>query len=444
MKKYKKYNIEATDHNIKQSIMDNTYGRADSIKGFIEGLDMIENNVFICLDAKWGEGKTFYIRQIEVTLKYLSKKKLAEEEDEEVKDLATIFSESILGSMTIENTYLPIYYNSWLYDCHHDPLISLLFVLVKECGKYVSTKVDSKSLGDKILSILSSLNLPGAQIANSIDKAKSSFKGKDILEEVKTAEEIRNIVKQILDEIITESAQKLVIFIDELDRCKPSYAIELLERIKHYFDDDRIIFVTSLYKEQLVHTISKYYGEAFDSTGYLNKFFDINIYLPEIPEYLKNCNILQTNNEQNLLRRIVEDLSEYFKLSLRDKIIYQQKMEATSKQYFNDNNLQGCLFSIFVPIIQILDMVKQEKKKEFMEGQGTIFKELCENVPSIYRMICRFGNNGSTDEENYRVGFDKIYKVYEYTFGKNKTYDGSLDITRDLKDICIRVCNGDI
>lgn len=56
--------------------------------------------------------------------------------------------------------------------------------------------------------------------------------------------------------------------------------------------------------------ISSYYGDAFDATGYLNKFFDINIYLPEIPKYLRENSILRTNNEQYLVRRIVEELIE--------------------------------------------------------------------------------------------------------------------------------------
>ena len=59
----------------------------------------------------------------------------------------------------------------------------------------------------------------------------------------------------------------------------------MLERIKHYFDDDRIIFVVSVNKEQLIHTISNYYGTGFDSTGYLNKFFDLDAHLPELQTY---------------------------------------------------------------------------------------------------------------------------------------------------------------
>lgn len=61
MKKYRKYTTEATDDFIKKAIKDDTYSRSDSIKNFIEGLDLIDTNVFISLDAKWGEGKTFYI-----------------------------------------------------------------------------------------------------------------------------------------------------------------------------------------------------------------------------------------------------------------------------------------------------------------------------------------------------------------------------------------------
>lgn len=91
----------------------------------------------------------------------------------------------------------------------------------------------------------------------------------------------------LIKDIQEEKAEKLVIFIDELDRCKPSFAIEMLERIKHYFDDERIIFVVSLNKEQLIHTISNYYGSEFDATRYLNRFFDISVNLPEISRYQK-------------------------------------------------------------------------------------------------------------------------------------------------------------
>ena len=67
--------LEATDENILNSIKNNDYQRNDDVKDFIEALDAIEGNMFISLDGRWGEGKSFYIRQVELALKYLVQKK---------------------------------------------------------------------------------------------------------------------------------------------------------------------------------------------------------------------------------------------------------------------------------------------------------------------------------------------------------------------------------
>ena len=439
MGKMMKYNLEATDENIMESIKQNTYRRIEYVKGFIEAIDLIDSNMFISLDAKWGEGKTFYIRQIEMTLKYLYLKKIGSD----VSGLENVFEKSSLNNISLQSICLPIYYNSWLYDYHTDPLLSLLFVIVKQCGKYISTTFDSKSIADKIFSICTSFSLSTlkGQVALDLQKVKDSFQGKDILQDIKTAEEIREIIKLILDEVINENAQKLVIFIDELDRCKPSYAIELLERIKHYFDDERIIFIASLNKEQLVHTISKYYGSSFDSTGYLNRFFDYNMYLPDIPNYCKE-EIFETKEEQYFLKEIVRELSEYYRLTLRDSIIFQQKMEAGLKEYCIDYTAQGCMLSVFVPIIQVLDIVSQSEKRKFMQGDDTVLWELFNNISSLNKLACRFGKTQLKTSESFNEGFEEIKNLYEWIFGNKKDYIGRLDVSADLKNVCIKVCNG--
>ena len=88
-------------------------------------------------------------------------------------------------------------------------------------------------------------------------------------------------------------------------------------------------------------------------------------------------------------------------------------------------------------------MERTEEKRRFWEGEGETFKELCENLSSLRKIICRFGDRSGDDNEDYRIGFERIYEVYECTFAPNKTYEGELDISRDLKEICIRVCNGE-
>lgn len=364
----KRATLEATKDNILNSIKENTYNRNADVRDFIEALDTIEGNMFISLDAQWGAGKTFYVRQIEKTLEFLSKRMWEEETMEIVQELKPYFQNTALNSIDLKQSYLPIYYNAWLYDNHDDPLMSLIYTIVKKAEQYIDTAMDKSKkeiLLNAISSLSVSLNLGLLQVTASGEGVKESLTLEDILEKIKTAEEIRKLVKNILDSVITEKAQRLVLFIDELDRCRPSYAIEMLERIKHYFDDERIIFIISINKEQLVHTISKYYGYGFDSTGYLNKFFDLNVHMPVLNTTGTVCN--QYGQEQYFLETIARDLNDYYKLSLRDSLIFYNKISVLPSRLVNDLSAQGCCLSLFIPVITILDLKDEDEKNKILK-----------------------------------------------------------------------------
>lgn len=65
---------------------------------------------------------------------------------------------------------------------------------------------------------------------------KTVLKKNDLLEEVKQQKSVKETVTEFLRTALAERGNRMVIFVDELDRCKPSFAIKLLERIKHYFE----------------------------------------------------------------------------------------------------------------------------------------------------------------------------------------------------------------
>lgn len=440
----KKLAEEATIENVLESIKENKFNRTQDVIDFIIALEQIEKNMFISLDAKWGAGKTFYVRQIEQTLNYLTKRAKGLNIEESVE---TAFSKNPLGSLELEHTYFPVYYNAWLYDNHSDPLMSLILIISKMCEPYCDTKL-SGDLSEKIMAFLDSFSfsIGNMQIGSNFGGMREKFTAKDILSSVKTEEEIREKVKDIFKSIIDENVDKLVIFIDELDRCRPSFAIEMLERIKHYFDDDRIIFIVSVNRGQLIHSISKFYGTNFDSTGYLDKFFDRNVHLPEIDASYGGEQEVIFTNRKYYLKIIAEGLNTYFHLSLRENLrFYEYISYAVSSEYIRDRDGQGMVLSAFVPIIAILSIKDEGKKRRFMQGDSSILSDLLENVPALYQMTCRFGENqGEESEENFNIGYTKIKEVYDYAFGisEKRWYNGAIEINNNFKEICIKLCNG--
>lgn len=439
----RKLSEEATVENVLESIKENKFNRTQDIMDFIMALDQIEENMFISIDAKWGAGKTFYVRQIEQSLNYITRKTKGLNIEENVE---AAFSKNPLGSLELEHTYFPVYYNAWLYDNHSDPLMSLILNITKVCECYCDEKLSDNTLSDKIISLMDSFSfsIGCIQFGSNFENVKEKFSSKDILSAVKTEKEIRDKVKEIFDSIITENVQKLVIFIDELDRCKPTFAIEMLERIKHYFDDDRIIFVASINREQLIHSISRYYGTNFDSTGYLDKFFDWNIYLPELDTSFGNR--LNFTDEQYYIENITKELSLYFQLTYREKLRYNQCISfAILSKYVSDYGGEKMLLSAFVSIIAILNIKDEIRKTKFLQGDSSVLDELFPKIQILYRMACRFGKlDGQESEENFEIGYIKIKEVYDYAFGigKKRWYKGSIEISDNFREICLRICSG--
>lgn len=433
----KKATLEATDENILQSIKEQTgTARNTEIMEFIKALDLIEENVFISLDARWGEGKTFYVRQIEKTLEYQTLKKFGTDDNKnKYEEMKPYFEKTVLEDIKLENSYLPVYYNAWLYDNHSDPLMSLLYVIIKKCGLWIDSKL-VKDKTDKLKDIIKSIQVNLGIFSINGDKVIDAFSEKNIFEDIQLAEDIRQKVKKIFNEIIEGQTQKLVIFIDELDRCKPSYALEMLERIKHYFDDNRIIFIISVNKEQLTHTISNYYGNGFDSTGYLNKFFDYEIYLPPVQTIDKT--IGNSNINQYWLRTISNALVKYYRLSLRDTLIFKQRIEQfkDDEMIFNNklhSSARGYCMSLFIPLLIVLRMKDIEEARKFEDGDSELF-EILENVPEVKEYFEEYGDNG----------YEKIKAVYKFVFKEEnesilqEVNLGIANVGRNVKKECFR------
>ena len=100
-----------------------------------------------------------------------------------------------------------------------------------------------------------------------------------ILKDHEEAEENLNALQILLAKLAED--QPIIIFIDELDRCRPDFSVHMLEVIKHTFDVENVKFVLITNTTQLKAAINHAYGETIDAKRYLDKFIKFTIKLPE-------------------------------------------------------------------------------------------------------------------------------------------------------------------
>ena len=236
------------------------------------------------------------------------------------------------------------------------------------------------------------------------------MRGDDPLSELKSQKDIHAIVESFLDSLLSEQGNRLVIFIDELDRCKPSYAVQLLERIKHYFSNDRITFVFSVNVEELQHTVRRYYGDGFDASRYLDRFFDYRMALPpaNMTRYYQEIGL---DNGTWVFESVCKAVARYYSFGLREiekfyrtaKIAAYKPTHSSSFSGFSDGNGLTVGLCLFVPIIIGLRMVDTTQYYDFINGRNS--KPLIEIVGDgdFGRGICAMllERNETYDEERH-------------------------------------------
>ncbi|WFP52093.1 P-loop NTPase fold protein [Methylomonas sp. EFPC3] len=243
----------------------------------IENLSTLISNLnspaVLAIDSPWGTGKTTFIKMWEAFLQ--------------------------------NNGIESLYFNAWATDFSEDPLISFLGEMNDGLSKLISSSAESNETWERAKNIGTTLAKKGIPAlikiatAGVIDAEKIIEDEASKVMEALTGDMLNNYFRQksaiaefheALTKLIAESKIKpIVIFVDELDRCRPTYSISLLERIKHLFNIEGLVFVLSLDKYQLCHSISAVYGYNFDSESYLRRFFDFEYQLkrPEIKGYVK-------------------------------------------------------------------------------------------------------------------------------------------------------------
>ena len=314
------FELKATDENIENSLITNSLDRNKTIFQFLKILYSLKEQYSLCIDGNWGTGKTFFIKQCVRTIQLLNMDETTKKLEEYKTKLDTEFVE-----IQAQNEIFPVYFNAWEYDSNRDPLIAFIYSLINDVNLDLSISKDNESttIIDKLKKLMSSFKF-GATITD--EKTGISYgteiqytpiDNPNILKEVTSIKNIEENFKGLLNDILPERANRVVIFIDELDRCNPIFAVKLLENFKHFFNDNRFIFVFSTNILELKNTINSFYGNNFNSSYYLQKFFDLQFELPKVnlEKYINNHLKLSFTGWQE---KIINGIMYAFNFSLRD------------------------------------------------------------------------------------------------------------------------------
>lgn len=310
------------------------YKREDDTKSYV-----------MAIDSAWGTGKSYFI------------------------DL-------LIQNIEEENNIFVVKYNAWANDYCDNAFNPLIYDILKSDAIVFDIEKDSdkKNLKNLLISIGKiGLSLGkqaftkkikkdyGLEIDKAVDEAIKAGKHiKDFMFRITENLEQLNVQRDSFEELksslrlatqgMQDAGKKLVVIIDELDRCKPTFAIQTLEIVKHIFDVENIVFLFAVDIEQLSHSISSVYGDGFDSVGYLCRFFDYISKLPNpkiekfISYKLEEAGFDRQHPDIIETHKYICELVHKFELSLRDVDTIIQSYKILSDTKLKEYRILGAHF----------------------------------------------------------------------------------------------------
>lgn len=359
-------------------------GREANITVLTQFITSFEQSIVLCIDGGWGQGKTTFIKMWQQYLK---------------------------------NQHIPtIYFNAWESDYTDDALIALIGEIslsIKELEFQDKTKAEkiiariyeyTANLTKVVLPSVTNLSIKALfgcfTNTNELAKALGALSESLVKEQIKKYEKSRKTLSKFKEELSKlaqcytggDKQKPLVIFIDELDRCRPDFAIEVLEKAKHLFNVDNIIFVLATDKTQLGHSIRAVYGQGLDVNGYLRRFIDFDYLLPlsnhTYIEYLINKYSLKKyllKKETHYIdpKSFLENMVDKYNLTLREQeafcnifnIIVRTKNDA----WFDHWVIFICIFLIILKL-KFPDIYKNLENKN--NSYSDFLDETIKNIDS--------------------------------------------------------------
>lgn len=393
----------------------------------------------VAIDAQWGEGKSTFIKMWKG---YICNHR--------------------------EPTINSIYFDAFSNDYKKDPFIAISGEIYKLLKDETKTKKDifikkasgvAKSIARGSLKLGVRIGTSGVLDGSVVDSVKGDLSSllsdqvdllmEDRLKNAYSDEKVLASFREYLSDYVLNSGNEtpLVFIVDELDRCRPDFALDLIEQIKHFFSVPGIVFLLVMNRSQLEEAIkTRYGGDSENAERYLQKFVHIWLSLPRKSgphsddganylNYLVN-NMLDEGeevvNKESIA--VLKEVVKYYKLSFRDieRILSHfaliQNMEGNTNYLFP--------YQVMVAFICYVKVINSRLVVKIANGQI-----------SSKELIAKVNLNVGDDNTEYQyLSFLKKYIVFDLAddeekknmIAEDKTLAG--DFGRSQKDVMRTVC----
>lgn len=393
------------DDEIVNTLITDTIGRRKKVINFIKLISLIQNNEIIALNGAWGSGKTVFMKQFELLINFINNyNENGEIVNEELKTnnllcLKNIDEEDIneLNKIVKNNqddlrTYFEgnqtncLYFNAWEYDNNSEPILSIIYKIINDFP-YLSSHLENTEF-KKMATILDATSL---FLSKGYIKASDYISSEKLIEGIQTSEEIKIQINNLFDKLLEENSNKMIIIIDELDRCRPTYAIRLLEEIKHYIRNENIIVILATNIQQLSNTIKNIYGYKFNVDEYLDKIIDMTFSLPPIDKinYIRNLPLESNKHNDNWFTETIMTYVNFKRLEMRSinrfitlMKVYENHIYLKKIRY---SYIRKLLQYVFLPYCLGEQIFDSNNYNEFIRGKG--YEGFFRYVSSSEKMI---------------------------------------------------------
>ena len=416
-----KYDILPTKSNLALSIKNDTTGRNSNLYNLLRLLNFQQDSLSIAINGSWGTGKTFFIKQCQLMLDNA----FSCEDDEILQAIEKLCpGEESLANIR-KTHFRTAYYDAWEHDSEEDPIASLIRCLATTdwSTNVKESLIKAADIGSSILQATTNIDLKG--LVKILKDNSSDLITPDNLEQIKKR------FNATLAELAPDQG-KLTIFVDELDRCKPTYAVKLLERIKHYFNNPNVTFIFAVDLSQLQYTINQYYGLQFNGYQYLDRFFDLVISLsaPDIDKYFDNTkNILEavqhfekSDPKNSYYYLFCKELINHFSFSIRQINHFYLKTNSAAYNlldqilnpqgiaFQSERNGKFIIYEFLLPLMNALNQADIDEYNNFISGNAS--KETL-NILAKSKYFTKYYKDISINESNIDIikGVSDIYNA---------------------------------